>query len=120
MNNQHDHRRGHRLAGLMKEEISRILREDLKDPRLGFVTVTDVEVSDDMKSTKVFVSVMGDEGTIQENMKILENAAPFIRGQLGHVIQLRHVPDIVFKYDPSIQHGARISKILAEMEREEG
>ncbi|MCL1917361.1 MAG: 30S ribosome-binding factor RbfA [Peptococcaceae bacterium] len=120
MHNDRGHRRGHRLAGLLKEEISRILREDLKDPRLGFVTVTDVEVSDDLKSTKVFVSVMGNEEAIQENMELLESAAPFIRSQVAHIIQLRHVPDIVFKYDPSIQHGARISKLLTDMGKGEG
>jgi ribosome-binding factor A len=120
MPNYRGHRRGHRLAGLLKEEISRILREEVKDPRLGFVTVTDVEVSDDLMNAKVFVSVMGEEKVIAGNMEILASAAPFIRAQVGHIIQLRHVPDIVFKYDRSIQQGARISKILADMEREEG
>ena len=107
--------RGYRLGGLIKEEVSRILREDLKDPRLGFVTVTDVQVSDDLKSVKVFVSVMGDERAIKENMEILARAAQYIRGQIGHIIQLRHVPDIVFKYDHSIEQGARITKILADI-----
>jgi ribosome-binding factor A len=107
--------RGYRLAGLIKEEVSRILREDLKDPRLGFVTVTDVEASDDLKHVKVFVSIMGGEEAVNKNMEILESAAPYVRGQLARMVQTRHVPDIVFKFDPSIQHGARISKILAEM-----
>jgi ribosome-binding factor A len=107
--------RSHRLAGLVKEEVSRILREDLKDPRLGFVTVTGAQASDDLKSVKVFVSVLGGEREIKENMKILDHASQYVRSQIGHIIQLRHVPDIVFKYDPSIEHGARISKILTDL-----
>jgi ribosome-binding factor A len=104
----------------VKEEVSRILREDLKDPRLGFVTVTDAQASDDLKSVKVFVSILGDEHEIKENMKILDHAAQYVRTQIGHIVQLRHVPDIVFKYDPSIEHGARISKILADLDLPEG
>ena len=108
--------RSHRLAGLVKEEVSRILREDLKDPRLGFVTVTDARASDDLKSVKVYVSVMGDEQKIKENMAILAHASQYVRSQIGRIVKLRHVPDIIFRYDPSIEQGARISKILAELD----
>ena len=107
--------RSYRLAGLVKEEVSRILREDLKDPRLGFVTVTDVQASNDLKSVKIFVSIMGDTQVVKENMEVLEHSAHYIRNQLSRIIQLRHVPDVVFKYDPSVEQGARIARILTEM-----
>jgi len=108
-----------RVAGLVKEEVARILREDIKDPRLGFITVTDAEVADDLKNVKIFVSILGDEKTIKDNMAILAKATSYFRGKIGRILQIRHTPDIVFKFDPSIQKGAHISKLLAEIETQD-
>ncbi len=104
-----------RLAESIKAEVSKIIREDIKDPRLGFVTVTDVEVADDLRYAKIFVSIMGKEEDIKSSLDVLVRAAGYIRSELGKSIRLRYVPEISFKYDQSIEHGAHISKLLKEV-----
>lgn len=107
--------RAFRVAESIKEEVSRMIREDIKDPRLGFVTVTDVEVAEDLRHAKVFVSILGKEEDIKNSMDVLTRAAGFVRSELGKNIRLRHVPEISFRYDQSIEHGAHISKLLREV-----
>lgn len=107
--------RAFRLAESIKLEVSRIIREDIKDPRLGFVTVTDVEVTDDLRYAKVFVSIMGTEAEVKEGMEILTKASGYMRGELGKILRIRYVPEVSFKYDHSIEHGAHISKLLREV-----
>lgn len=108
--------RANRLAETLKEEISQMIREELKDPRLGFTTVTDVEVADDLGHAKVFVSVLGDAQAGKDSLDALNRAAGFVRSEIGKRIRLRHVPEIVFKYDASLEKGAHISKLLREVE----
>jgi ribosome-binding factor A len=105
-----------RLAETLKEEISQMIREELKDPRIGFVTVTAVEVAEDLGHAKVFVSVLGDEIQRKESLDGLKSAAGFIRREIGQRVRLRFAPEIVFKYDPSIEHGAQIAKLLKGVE----
>ena len=107
--------RAFRVAESIKEEVSRMIREDIKDPRLGFVTVTDVEVAEDLRHAKVFVSILGKEEDVKNSMDVLNRAAGFVRSELGKNIRLRHVPEISFRYDQSIEHGAHISKLLREV-----
>lgn len=104
-----------RLAESIKEEVSKMIREDIKDPRLGFVTVTDVEVADDLRHAKVFVSILGKEEEIKESMEVLKRASGFVRSELSKNIRLRYVPEISFRYDHSIERGAHISKLLREV-----
>lgn len=111
--------RASRLGETLKEEISQMIREDLKDPRIGFVTVTSVEVADDLGHAKVFISVLGDEQTSKDSMEALKRASGYVRSEIGKRIRLRHVPEIVFKYDSSIQHGAHIAELLREVHTEE-
>ena len=111
--------RASRLGETLKEEISLMIREDLKDPRIGFVTVTSVEVADDLGHAKVFISVLGDEQTSKDSMEALKRASGYVRSEIGKRIRLRHVPEIVFKYDSSIQHGAHIAELLREVHTEE-
>ncbi|WP_425807389.1 30S ribosome-binding factor RbfA [Desulfitobacterium sp. Sab5] len=111
--------RASRLGETLKEEISQMIREDLKDPRIGFVTVTSVEVADDLGHAKVFISVLGDEQKSKDSMEALKRASGFVRSEIGKRIRLRHVPEIVFKYDSSIQHGAHIAELLREVHTEE-
>jgi len=108
-------RRAFRLAESIKEEVSRIIREDIKDPRLGFVTVTDVEVADDLRYAKIYVSIMGSTEDTKNSMDVLYRASGYIRSEIGKIIRLRHVPEITFKLDHSIEHGAHISKLLREI-----
>lgn len=106
--------RANRLGETIKEEISQMIREDLKDPRIGFVTVTDVEVADDLGHAKVYVSVLGNEHQVKESLEGLKRAAGYVRTEIGKRIRLRHVPEIVFKYDHSIENGAHIAKLLRD------
>ena len=111
--------RKERLEELLKREISDIIRREVKDPRIGFVTVTDAEVSGDLSFARVFVSVLGSEEQQAASLKGLNSATRFIRGEFGQRIKLRQVPEISFRFDKSIQHGARIHELLEQVKREE-
>ncbi|HEY8909620.1 MAG TPA: 30S ribosome-binding factor RbfA [Desulfosporosinus sp.] len=108
--------RPNRLAESLKEEISQLIRVELKDPRIGFVTLTSVEVAGDLAHAKVYISVLGTEDEGKESLDVLNRAAGFVRSEIGKRIRLRHVPAIVFVYDPSIEHGAHILKLLRDVE----
>lgn len=111
--------RQNRLAEALKEEISSMIREDLKDPGIGFVTITSVEVADDLGHAKVYVSVLGNEQAAKESLDALKRASGFIRSEVGKRIRLRHTPEIAFKYDASIEHGAHIAKLLKGVKTED-
>lgn len=99
----------------MKKEISDILRNELKDPRLGFITITSVEVSRDLSDAKVYVSVLGSREDMEHSMEALKSAHGFIRREIGHRIRLRVTPEIRFIYDESIEHGAHIGRLLEQI-----
>ena len=107
--------RPNRLSETLKEEISKLILLELKDPRIGFVTVTSVDVANDLAHAKVYVSVLGSEDEGKASLDTLNRAAGFLRTEIGKRIRLRHVPAIVFVYDPSIQHGAHIAKLLRDV-----
>ncbi|MCL6450857.1 MAG: 30S ribosome-binding factor RbfA [Acetobacteraceae bacterium] len=111
-------KRVNRVGEAIKEEVSRILQRELKDPRIGFCSVVDVEVSSDLRHAKVFVSVLGDEAAKQATLAGLESARGFIRTEIGRRIRLRHTPEVVFRLDSSIERGARVSQLLNEIRRE--
>lgn len=113
------HQRVQRVAEQMKKEIADILRNELRDPRLGMVSITEVELSADLRYARVFVSVLGDDQAIKDNMEILERASGLIRRQVGDRLPLRFVPEISFRFDPSIERGARIAQLLHQVRREE-
>ena len=98
----------------MKEEIADILMKKIKDPRIGFVTVTDVDLADDLRNAKVFVSVYG--GDKKESLKGLASAAPFIRSELGKRLRMRFVPELLFRFDATVEQGAHIMELLREIE----
>lgn len=112
--------RPNRLAETLKEEISQLIREELKDPRVGFVTITSVDVASDLAHAKVYISVLGNEEDTKASLDALNRAAGFVRSEIGKRIRLRHVPAIVFNYDPSILHGAHIAKLLRDAEESDG
>ena len=107
--------RPNRLSETLKEEISKLILVELKDPRIGFVTVTSVDVANDLAHAKVYVSVLGSEDEGKASLDTLNRAAGFLRTEIGKRIRLRHVPALVFVYDPSIQHGAHIAKLLRDV-----
>ena len=102
----------------MKREVARILRDELKDPRLGFVTVTGVELTKDMRYAKILVSIYGTEEEHQKSLQALKSATGFVRHELGKAIKLRFNPEITFEFDSSIERGARIAEILTKVHRE--
>lgn len=111
--------RAQRLGELIKQEISDILLKDVNDPRIGFVSVTDVEVSGDLRHANVYVSVYGEEEERDKSMKGLKKATRYIRKLLGERITVYHTPEILFRYDNSIEYGAHISKLLDEVKKQE-
>lgn len=86
----------------------------LKDPRLGFITVTHAQASDDLRHTKIFISVLEDAKK-EETLKILISSAKFIRSELGKRIKIKFIPELTFKLDKSLEYGAKIDRILDEI-----
>jgi ribosome-binding factor A len=104
-----------RVNQLLKEEISTLLQRELKDPRLGFVSVTEVETSKDLRTAKVFVSVLGGDEQWTASMAALGSARGFVRNWLKHHLDLRVIPDIQFRPDRSMEHAARIQALLRDL-----
>jgi ribosome-binding factor A len=110
--------RSARVEQFIKEELSQILQREVRDPRIGFVSVTDVEVSVDLRHARVFVSVLGDAEAKAATMDGLHSAVGYIRRALGSRLQMRHTPEISFRLDESIERGARVNKLLGEVAKE--
>jgi ribosome-binding factor A len=91
--------RQNRIDHELQRELARLISRELSDPRLGFVTVTRVEITQDMHTAKVFVSVIGDRHVARQSLDALESAKGFLRGELGHAVKLRHTPELVFVED---------------------
>jgi ribosome-binding factor A len=107
-------KRSERVSDQIKHEIADILMRKIKDPRVGFVTVIDVEIADDLKNAKVFISVYG--GDKQESLKGLKSATPFIRSELGRRLRMKFIPELLFRYDSTIERGAHIMELLRSIE----
>lgn len=110
--------RAERLGELIKEELGELLQRELKDPRIGFTSITKVIVSRDMSHVKVYVSILGDEVKQAETMKGLESAKGFIRSELGKRIRLRYTPELHFIADSSLEEGARILSLINKVQGE--
>lgn len=106
-----------RIDHELQRELARLISTELKDPRLGFVTVTRVEITSDMKSAKVFVSVIGDRHVARQSMEALTAAKGFLRGGLGRAVDLRYTPELVFVEDRTTEKAIALSKILSSAER---
>jgi len=111
-------KRSQRIQELLLEEISKLIQNGLKDPRIGFVTITQVNVSDNLKHANIFVSVMGAEQEKEDTMDALRSAKGFIRNTLGKNLYLRYIPDLDFKRDDTQTRVDRISKILKDLHLE--
>jgi ribosome-binding factor A len=110
--------RSNRLAEELKTEISAIIAREVRDPRVGFATVTEVKVSPDLRYAKVFVSVFGSPEEKQETLAALDRASAFIRRQVGARIRLRYTPEIGFEYDETVEHGDRMMQLIEEIKKE--
>ena len=109
-------KRSERVQELILEEISNLLQKGLKDPRIsGFVTVTGVEVSENMKHAKVFVSVMGTEKEKEDSLEGLNSAKGYIRSQIAKSLHLKFIPEIAFRHDGTAEYATNIQKLLNEI-----
>jgi ribosome-binding factor A len=102
--------RSRRIAQQIQQHLSELIRREVRDPRLGMVTLTEVRVSSDLGSAKVYFSVLG--ASPQQAQEILEAAAPMLRGPLGRALGIRHSPELRFVQDELIESGARLSELI--------
>jgi ribosome-binding factor A len=110
-------RRVERLAALIEEIVSELLQREIKDPRVaGLISVTRVQLSQDARHAKIYVSVLGSEEERQATMQVLERAKGFIRSKLGSELTIRHVPEVQFVLDRSLEQGDRVLAILRGLE----
>jgi len=117
-----DYSRTQRIGDQMQRELAQLIRREIKDPRVGLVTITAVEVSRDVGHAKVFITVMGPDSAedIAQNIKVLNDAAGFLRMQLGKAMKLRSVPQLHFHYDESVLRGAHLSALIERAVAEDG
>lgn len=113
-------RRRARVAEEIQRRTSQFIREELKDPRLGFLTIIGVEVNGDLTLATIYVSVLGDEAEQQQTMQALRRARGVIKRDIGDWLRIRTVPDIVFKLDTSVERGTRILQLIRGLEDEDG
>lgn len=109
-----------RVGEQLKKELSQIIQTELKDPRIGFITVTGVEVTSDLSQAKVYLSVLGTEEQKEETLKALDRANGFLRSEVGKRMRLRHTPVLLFKFDSSIEYGSHISSLLDQINARNG
>lgn len=109
-----------RLQEEIKKETSFIIQRKVKDPRLGFVSITDVELSRDYSYCKIFISVLGDENEREQTMEGLHKATGFIRSELAKKLRLKTVPKLSFHYDQSLEYGSKIDAILKKLDLDGG
>ena len=110
-------RRQEKMAVEIKRTLSMVIQEHIKDPRidLASVSVTRVEVAQDISHARIYISILGDEEKQDETMKALQKARGYLRTELAHHLQIRHAPDLDFRLDKSIEHGIRISNLLENL-----
>ena len=112
-------KRAERVAMLIKEELASILSRGLKDPRIGFVTITDVKMGDDLRYARVFYSVLGDEKVREETAKGLEAAHGFLQRDIANTLKLRFTPRLSFVLDASLDVGMKIDGIIRKIHEEQ-
>ena len=112
-------RRANRVGDLILREIADLLMTRVKDPRVQRTTVTGISVSQDLRYAKVFYSLIGTEQEMLEAQRGLDSATGFIKREIGLRMDLKYVPDIVFKHDPSLAEGDHMEKLLQKLKKEE-
>jgi len=105
-------KRSEKVADLIQKEISQMLLKSVKDPRIGFVTITRVTVSEDCRFAKVYFSVAGTLAERENSMKGLDSAKGYVRKELGRRIRLRYTPEILFQFDPSIEYAIHMEELI--------
>lgn len=110
--------RPERVQEAIRQEVSKIVQNEIKDPRLGFITITTVELTRDLRYARVFFSVLGEEKDKKLALKGLKSAKGYIKGLLADRIKLRYMPEIEFKIDDSYEHTMRVHDILDKIKKE--
>ena len=110
-------KRSRRVSELLREEISRIVTQQLQDPLIGIVTVTYVKLTDDLKLARVYVSILGDEKNRQNSLLGLERATKFIRSKIGRRTNLKYIPELEFHYDETIDYAQNIELLLKKIQK---
>ena len=108
-----------RVGHLIQMELGQLILHRVKDPRLGFVTITQVSVTPDLKSARVFFSVLGDQKARKESQGALEKATGFLQKEIGVALQLRYTPRLTFQLDESLDRGMEIDKVLRDIRKDE-
>jgi len=111
--------RAARIGEQIREELAQLIRDEMKDPRIGFVSIVKVDVSGDLRHCKVFFSVLGNDQQKKESIKGLSSAAGFLRSELSRRMQLRYTPELHFHLDESIEHGSKIAQLLVQVQKEQ-
>lgn len=112
------YKRSQRVGDLLREEVADIIFHKLKDPRLGFVTVTGADLTDDLKIAVVYVSVLREEEK-KPTVEILNSAKSFVRSELRKRLKMKFIPTVEFKLDPSVEYGSKIDKLLDEIKKKD-
>lgn len=112
-------KRADRVADLIKVEVADLLLKQVRDPRIGAITVTGAKVTDDLRTARIFFVELGQDACSDAVKAGLEKAKGFLRRELGRRLQLRHVPELLFTYDSSFAYGNRIERLLSEIHAEE-
>lgn len=110
-----EYKRSSRVAELLREEISQIITQELKDPLIGLTTVTSIKLTNDLKSARVYVSILGDLETREKGLRGLERAKSWIRSELGHRMDLKYVPGLKFCYDETVDYSQHIESIIKKI-----
>jgi ribosome-binding factor A len=108
-----------KIQEFIKQEVSNILLKELKDPRIGFVTVTDAKITGDLREATVYVSLFGDEKQKKDTLTALKSANGYIRSEVGKRLKIRYSPEIQFKEDQSLDYGIKIDKMLKDIEKKD-
>jgi len=110
-------RRTERLGEEIREEVAHMITGELKDPRIGFVTVTRVDLGPDLRLARIYVGVLGTEKQREKSLTGLKQAAGFMRRALGQRLRLRYTPELVFQYDEGLEASDRVARLLDEIQK---
>lgn len=104
--------RSERVSGQLRRELAQLIQREIKDPNVGFISVSDVEVTRDLAHAKVFITVFEAEKA-KATLKALQKAAGFLRGRLGHELRMRNIPELHFQHDASVETGQKMDQLIA-------
>lgn len=108
--------RQQKVSKMLREELSLIIRRDINDPRLGFISITEVEMTHDFHTAHIYISAYGTEEEQTNSMQVLERAAGFLRGGIGRSLDMRFTPELCFHLDTSLARGARVFELLNKID----